>query len=191
MGEPGRRGFDQEEFRQLVEEYTPVLLGYLRGKTRHHAEIEDLVQEVFLAAYCQLDDIRNRDSIGAWLLTVARNKVSDLNSRKKRESLQTGTSPRSASGSLAGAIGFPEEGKGPDAQVETEELMEAVHYGMSKLNDKMRIIVHLRLWEELSSREIAKRLGLKESAVRMRLQRGLRLLRNNLRKRGSSWDEPT
>jgi len=50
------------------------------------------------------------------------------------------------------------------------------------LGEKYRDILSLRLLGEESTDDIAARLGLKESAVRMRLLRGLRKLRKALRK---------
>ncbi len=54
---------------------------------------------------------------------------------------------------------------------------------LSKLGDKYRAILYMRLISEEPPNEIARRLGLKESTVRMRLLRGLKKLRESLEKR--------
>ena len=67
---------DTEAFRLLVEKHTPWLLGRLIRKLGSREAAEDILQEVFMAAYQQLGDLRSPDRLGAWLCSIADNKVS-------------------------------------------------------------------------------------------------------------------
>jgi RNA polymerase sigma-70 factor, ECF subfamily len=47
--------------------------------------VDDLVQEVFLAAWHDLGTFRGESSLKAWLLSIARHKVEDYYRRRIRE----------------------------------------------------------------------------------------------------------
>ena len=44
-------------------------------------EVEDLVQDVFLAAWRRLDDLRDPAAFGGWLTMIARNRATDFHRR--------------------------------------------------------------------------------------------------------------
>ena len=50
---------------------------YIASQVHHPNDVEDISQEVFLAAYRQLKTFRRGDDFGAWLRGIARNKLHD------------------------------------------------------------------------------------------------------------------
>jgi RNA polymerase sigma-70 factor (ECF subfamily) len=64
-----------EAFGQIVREYALPLRSYLASQVHHVDDVDDLAQEVFLAALGSLSTFRRRDDFGAWLRGIARNKV--------------------------------------------------------------------------------------------------------------------
>lgn len=78
---------DLETFRELVERHQRRVFGFVRNLVRHAPDAEDLVQEVFVAAFRKLDSFdAERSQFSTWLLTIARNQC--LN-HLKRSSLPT------------------------------------------------------------------------------------------------------
>ncbi len=78
---------DVEAFRELVERHQRRVLGFVRNLVRHASDAEDLVQEVFVAAFRKLDSFDpERSQFSTWLLTIARNRC--LN-HLKRSSITT------------------------------------------------------------------------------------------------------
>ena len=78
---------DVEAFRELVERHQRRVCGFVRNLVRHALDAEDLVQEVFVAAFRKLDSFdAERSQFSTWLLTIARNQC--LN-HLKRSSLAT------------------------------------------------------------------------------------------------------
>ena len=69
---------------------------------------------------------------------------------------------------------------GPSEEASEAEVRELVTQAIGEMRDKYAVIVHMRLIGELTPREIANRVGLKEGTVRVRLFRGLRKLRKAL-----------
>jgi RNA polymerase sigma-70 factor (ECF subfamily) len=64
-----------DAFRELVERYQRRVFLFVRNMVRHRSDAEDLVQEVFVAAFRKLDSFdAERARFSTWLLTIARNR---------------------------------------------------------------------------------------------------------------------
>src|SRR3989442_15430624 len=68
-----RRG-NRDAFWAIVRVYGLPLRSYLASHLHTVDDIDDLSQEVFLAAYCNLNSFREGDDFGAWLRGIARHK---------------------------------------------------------------------------------------------------------------------
>src|SRR5262245_55631690 len=64
-----------EAFGRIVRDYALPLRSYLASQLHHLDDIDDLAQEVFLAALGSLPTFRRGDDFGAWLRGIARNKL--------------------------------------------------------------------------------------------------------------------
>jgi RNA polymerase sigma-70 factor (ECF subfamily) len=67
---------NRDAFRQIVRAYSLPLRSYLAGQVYYTDDVDDLTQEVFIAAYRSLQTFRRGDDFGAWLRGIARNKLS-------------------------------------------------------------------------------------------------------------------
>ena len=175
---------DNGVFEELMERYAPMVLGYLCGKMRFHHDREDLLQEIFVTAYCRLGTLRRLDRFGPWLMKIARNRLIDFQLKERRR-------PRMISlEHMANAIdgGSPDSravvSSGPVEKASAEQTQNLVRNAIGQMRDTYRTILYMRLIGEESPHEIARRLGLKESTVRMRLLRGLKKLRKIMQNQG-------
>ena len=64
-----------EAFGRIVRAYALPLRSYLASQVHHLEDVDDLAQEVFLAALEGLPNFRRGDDFGAWLRGIARNKL--------------------------------------------------------------------------------------------------------------------
>jgi RNA polymerase sigma-70 factor (ECF subfamily) len=64
-----------EAFGQIVRAYALPLRSYLASQVHRLDDVDDLAQEVFLAAMESLPTFRRGDDFGAWLRGIARNKL--------------------------------------------------------------------------------------------------------------------
>jgi RNA polymerase sigma-70 factor (ECF subfamily) len=64
-----------EAFGQLVRAYALPLRSYLASQVHRLDDVDDLAQEVFLAAFESIRTFRRADDFGAWLRGIARNKL--------------------------------------------------------------------------------------------------------------------
>jgi RNA polymerase sigma-70 factor, ECF subfamily len=154
------RDGDQSAFGRLYERYARMVHGLLLARAPH-ADVDDLVQDVFLAAWNRLDALRDPAAFGGWLSMIARNRATDFHRRH------------------IAAVELPDELPGRDGTAARTEAL-AVLETIKALPEAYRETLVLRLVEGLTGPEIAERTGLTPASVRVNLHRGMKLLRERL-----------
>lgn len=140
-------------------------------------EANDLVQDVFLSALRALDRLEDPTRLGAWLLTIARNRARDaLRERGRSIPIDATAAPE--------AHAAPHEHSAPGAGDETQA--RAVLAAIRSLPESYRETLVLRLVEGFTGPEISARTGLTHGSVRVNLHRGMKLLRERLERAGES-----
>jgi RNA polymerase sigma-70 factor (ECF subfamily) len=151
---------DEGAFARLYERYARVVHGLLLARAPR-AEIEDLVQDVFLAAWNRLDALRDPAAFGGWLSMIARNRATDFHRR------------------TTDCVELPDDLAAQDGTAARTEAL-AVLETIRTLPEAYRETLVLRLVEGLTGPEIAGRTGLTPASVRVNLHRGMKLLRERL-----------
>lgn len=151
---------DQESFARLYSLFAPMVHGILLARVPW-AEVDDLVQDVFLAALRKLPSLRDDAAFGGWLAMIARNRAMDFHRQKvETEELSEDLATRSHS----------------EADREAARVLEVI----CDLPEAYRETLVLRLVEGMTGPEIAGRTGLTSASVRVNLHRGMKLLREKL-----------
>src|SRR5204863_3469664 len=102
-----RRG-DQGAFGRLYDRYARVVHGLLLARVPE-ADVDDLVQDVFLIAWNRLDGLRDPAAFGGWLTMIARNRANDFHRRSPDHvALPDGLLARDETQALAEARGILE-----------------------------------------------------------------------------------
>lgn len=154
------------QFEKLVDRYLPMVRGLCASRFRDPATVDDLTQEALIAGYRNLNRLRNPARFAPWLARIARNAcVEHLRSTSRR----TAAIDRAA----AEADATPAT---PDEIAKRKELYTWVHRAIGTLPDKTREVMVLHYMEGLSTVEIAAQTGIRETAVRKRLQYGRQLV---------------
>jgi len=147
---------------QITKRYGDRLFAAAFSITKNPMDAEDIVQETLLKYHTSARDFESDEHIRAWLCRVAVNKAKNLSlSAWRRRSVPLEE--------YASSLSFetPEE----------SELFSCV----LKMPQKYRTVIHLYYYEDYSVREIASILGLRENAVKQRLYRGRKFLKDNLK----------
>jgi RNA polymerase sigma-70 factor (ECF subfamily) len=157
---------DRAAFGRLYDRYARMVHGILLARVPPR-EVDDLVQEVFLAALRQLASLRDIARFGAWLATITRNRANDYYRKAVPEEARTEP-----------VLGNePAEGENDHAPVqEAAIILELIR----NLPETYREPLILRLVEGMTGPEIAERTGLTHGSVRVNLCRGMQLLREKL-----------
>jgi RNA polymerase sigma-70 factor (ECF subfamily) len=131
---------DTSAFAQLYQRYAGMV--HLIAMSRLPSdEIADVVQETFLRALCRLKTLRAAEAFGAWLSTIARNIVLDVERRRALTSAQD------------------EEPLQAATQHENTQAGTARH-AIQSLPKAYRKTVAMRVLQGMTGPEIARRTGL-------------------------------
>ncbi len=164
---------DTEAFCAIVQNYERPLFGFVQHLLMDTADTQDLVQEVFLTAFKKLgsfDPALSRFS--TWLYTIARNKVINVN--KKKRPLRVSK--------------IPEPGR-PAGQVDTlmrDELFAQLDGALKRLPAKRRRAFVLTQIEQLSYEEVAQIEGTRSGTIKSRVNRARRTLQASLASLGEA-----
>jgi RNA polymerase sigma factor (sigma-70 family) len=171
----------------LVERFTPVLLAQARYRMAHvrGCEPEDVVQETWAQALPKLRDLAPRDQrwtpvLLKFLSVVLLRTVNDLMRRSMRRrggDVGHGGEQPSHASPLAQA---PAEVSGVVTRLARADRACAVQVALQQLPDEEREVIVLRGIEQLPNRDVARLLGVDDSAVTRRYQRALQRLRTAL-----------
>ena len=178
---------EREAFEPLMVRYGSLVLGYLWGRVASEADREDLAQEIFLDAFRRIDELRRPERFGPWLMRITRSRLIDWQRRHWRRPWLLSLTPDPARPEAPAMPEPVDPGPGPGRQAAEGQLRRRVIEAIGRLGDRYRAVLYMRLIAEEPPHVIARRMGLKESTVRMRLKRGLEKLRGSLRRQG--WNE--
>jgi RNA polymerase sigma-70 factor, ECF subfamily len=160
------RDGDRAAFGRLYDQYARMVHGVLLARVPRNV-VDDLVQDVFIAALRRLSGLREAASFGAWLAAIARNRANDYHRRSLPEDqLMDDTSDQDI--------------ESVSARGSTEDQAAAILDALRSLPAAYRETLILRLVEGMSGPEIATRTGLTEGSVRVNLHRGMQQLRAKL-----------
>ena len=76
----------KEAYERLYDRYAALVRAVCYGTTRNLADAQDLAQDVFLRAYEKLEQLRNPDRFGNWLVAIARLRGREWQRQKLRNS---------------------------------------------------------------------------------------------------------
>ena len=139
-----------------------VALGFLNGD---QAAAEDVTQEVFVKVFRAAATFRQDARLSTWLHRITVNACTDELRRRKRLLLFAEVPPQ-----LEGRVG-PEE---------PEEVDPRLQAALQGLSPKLRMVVLLRHFNDLSYDEIADALNVTSGTVASRLNRAHRFLAREL-----------
>jgi RNA polymerase sigma-70 factor (ECF subfamily) len=172
----------EAEFRRLYEAHRVAVHAYFSGRTGDRQTGADLMQEVFLRAWQQLDKLAvlPEDGQRGWLFTVARNLAIDAARHR-----------RTADGTQRALEGEPSGPRRPagapaSTAVIAAERASVVAEAIAKLPEQQRLTLTMAAAGEMNSAEIGSALGVPAGTVRYRLSLARRALAEAL----GDYDDP-
>jgi len=175
---------DPGAFERLIQRFERPLFAYADGILQNAFDAQEVVQDALLRAHKaltrQYDEERCRElALRPWLFRTVRNL--SLNKRRSKRS------------SLEQPLESFDDGRlGPFVHLEGSELerkeeIELLRRAMALLPVDARELIVLRFMEEMSYAEIAKTVGASEAALRGKVFRSLKLLRDALEQKGVAY----
>jgi RNA polymerase sigma-70 factor (ECF subfamily) len=149
---------------------TRALRAYVGRRVSSAEDRDDLVQDVLLRVHRSLDGLKGRDAAGSWIYRIAHNAVIDHWRRKGRPAPVSADEAEAALAKLA----VPDD----DGDRLQETLAAYVASLVPELPSPYRETLELTELEGLTNAEAARRLGVSLAAVKSRVLRGRKLLRD-------------
>lgn len=150
------------EARGAWQELERRLRPYLARRVASPADIDDLLQDIFVRMHRSISSLRDEESFGGWIYRVARSAIVDKARRRKR-ALEVD--------SLDGV-----EAAAPMVDDAAEQLQadlgQCVALFVSRLPSPYREAITLTELEGLTQKEAASMLGISLSGLKSRVQRG-------------------
>jgi RNA polymerase sigma-70 factor (ECF subfamily) len=170
---------------RMIERFERPLFTYAHGILQNAFDAQEVVQDAMMRAHRaltrQYDEARCAAlALRPWLFRTVRNLC--LNKRRSKRSSLEQPLETFDDGRIGPFIGA---GLGPVARVEGSDLeqkeeLEQLRQAMSLLPVDARELIVLRFMEEMSYGEIARTVGASEAALRGKVFRSLKLLRDAL-----------
>jgi RNA polymerase sigma factor (sigma-70 family) len=158
---------DLTKLAPLFDRYHLALFDFLSRMTGDRAAAEDLVQDVFVRILKYRATYRDGGSFETWLFRIARNARADYFRRR------TLTEPLEDE-----AFHRPEQSAGPAQRLEQMRDTARLRRALMLLRDDKRELIVLARYRALKHEQIAELLGIETGAVKVRLHRALRELRD-------------
>jgi membrane fusion protein (multidrug efflux system) len=157
-------------FARLVERHGPMVLRVCRSVLRDVHDAEDAFQATFLILALKAGSVRRRDSLTAWLSSVAYNVAATARTsaaRRREHEWKAG---------LARPLAV--------AEADHDDGGRAIHEELRRLPERYRSVLVLCCLEGLTQQQAAVQLGWPLGTVQSRLARGRRRLCARLARRG-------
>jgi RNA polymerase sigma-70 factor (ECF subfamily) len=177
-GRPGPKGTDEpddltlvrgtlaghrEDFALLVERHQKPLYRFVLQHTRDGHAADEIVQMTFVQAYTHLGNFREEASFRTWLHRVALNLCHDRGRAERRRADVSVEDARDASAT--------------EPRLEDVVLGGTLERRIAALPDRQRTVLNLRLWGDLSFKEISNLLGTTENSAKVNYHHAIRRLR--------------
>jgi RNA polymerase sigma-70 factor, ECF subfamily len=155
---------DRKATAEFIARHADELYRYLRSRLApFYDQVDDLVHEVFLAAWQNLPSYQGSGPLRAWLMGIARHKVEDYYRARLRapESIEDVDQEPVAPASTSDFHQL----------LEQDELRRNTWRVLASLPEQYRLALIWRYWEGSSAREMALKTGKTEKAIERLLAR--------------------
>lgn len=167
---------DQQAYAELMRLYRDSIYYMLKRMVKNKDDAEDLTLMTFGKAFRYLDKYTPQYAFSTWLYRIALNNSIDFLRVKNNmpqyfeEDLYTTNTTSIVDQSEDNFQRTPEE------EVIDKQRLQLLRAAVSELPDRYRKVIELRYYEDLAYEEIAERLGLTLSNVKIQILRAKQML---------------
>lgn len=163
----------EDAIARLVHQYETGVFRLALSIVGDAAEAHEITQDVFIAALRSLPSYQEQKSFKAWLYTITLNQSrSRLRKRQTLERLKN---------TLTSIFRVElQKQAAPEEKVIQDEKEAVLWNCLNRLDERLRVVIVLRYFHELSTSEIAEVLSIREGTVHSRLHNARERLRSAL-----------
>lgn len=132
-------------FNMLVREYQKRLYWHIRKILIDHDDTNDVLQNVFVKVWRNLDGFKGESQLYTWLYRIATNEsITFLNQKKKRAGVP-----------LDEASGFLGVSLQSDSHFKGDEIQAKLQQAILTLPDKQRIVFNMKYFDNMKYEEMS------------------------------------
>ncbi|WP_346882745.1 sigma-70 family RNA polymerase sigma factor [uncultured Algibacter sp.] len=168
---------DQKAFNYLLDQFWDDVYGFQLKRTQNENDAEDITIQTFSKAFDKIETFDTNYTFKTWLITISKNIHIDL-LRKEKNSISQIISKNDKD-----AFQVPDESPSPEDKLITKQHLAKLLRDIKKLKPHYQEVINLRYFQELSYKEISKKLDEPMNNVKVKLLRAKKLLAEIIRKK--------
>ena len=176
-----------DHMEEVYRKHAQTVYRYLLSRTGNSDVSEELTQETFYQAVKSANKFNGSCTVVTWLCAIAKNKLREHERKRNRELLIGNTENaavsaakrRQAPGSAANLQDTQTVTSAESEIISSENRVELM-MALQQLDAGVREVIYMRLFGELSFREIGEVLGRSENWARVTFYRGKERLKKNI-----------
>lgn len=134
----------REAFAQLVKLYQRKVYGIVRKMVVSHEDADDVVQEVFVKIWHNLDKFKGESGLFTWIYRIATNESLQFLRKKRRRMFFSADITEVLINNLTSEV-----------HIDGNEVQLKLQKAVLQLPDKQRLVFNLKYYEELKYEQIA------------------------------------
>ena len=175
-----RMAEQDQRISEAVDREQARLRNFIRRRVPDQGDAEDILQDVFyelVEAYRMMKPV---EQVTAWLFRVARNRITDLFRRKKREARSEPVASTEEGETLQWEDLLPSPDTGPEAAFARGVLLEELDAAMDELPDEQREVFIAHELMGYSFKELSAQSGVSVNTLLSRKHYAVLYLRQRL-----------
>ncbi len=183
------RSGQTQAFNLLAWRWQKPILNFLYRYLGNVQDAEDASQRTFMKVYQKLHDLKDSSKFQVWLYQVAANQARDQLRHRKRNaffSIGSNSNPHSDQEPEPFAEIADPEGNNLESRVHQTQLHGIFEEAMRTIPEDQRLIIVMKIYQDLKFVEIAEVLKLPLNTVKSRMYYGIKALRSILNKQNFS-----
>ena len=166
---------DREAFETLYRRFFPRIYRFTQKRMGNRSDVEETVQEIFIATFSSLGAFRGDAPFGAWVYGLARRTIANRFKRKRAETVPWNDADV-AMADAASSAHTSEGGSDPHAAYERSERLAQIESAARQLSPSQWEYFRLHHLEDVPIDDIARRAQCSRDAVKSHLYRARKML---------------
>ncbi len=143
-------------FRTLVDLYKERLYWHIRNMVKNHDDTDDILQNVFIKVYRNINGFKGQSKLYSWLYRIATNEsITFLNQKAKKLNITNEELNQQLVQNLQA-----------DVYYEGDEIQLKLQLAIASLPQKQQQVFNMKYFQELKYKEISEILGTSEGALK-------------------------
>ncbi len=143
-------------FAQLVSEYSERIYWQIRKMVLSHDDANDILQDVFVKAWLNIDNFRGDSKLSTWLYRIAINEsITFINKKRNQNNISVDDDDSFLLNTLEG-----------DEFFDGDEAQKLLQNAVLSLPDKQRLVFQMKYFDEMKYDDMSEILGTSVGALK-------------------------